>query len=284
MNEVMNKFIFSKIIQSSLILLLVYLIALLIIRLINRSELDLKRKHSARKLTLYISTLLNVLIIALIWIKNIRTFSVFLTVVGAGLVITLQDIITCIAGWFLIILRRPFDAGDRIEFGDIIGDVIDIRLFQTSLLEVGNWVKADQSTGRIVHIPNNKIFKTQVYNYTRGFEFIWNELKIILTFESNWKKAKEIMLGFAEKEAEKIKEDVSAKIRKMSERYLIYYQKLTPIVYINIVNNGIELSLRYLTEAKLRRITQHQLCQNILDEFSKHDDINFAYPTYRIVK
>lgn len=283
MQLILNKNIY-RILSSILFLFFFYLAALFIIRIINRSDLDLKRKHSARKLTLYTATLFNIIALAFIWIKNLRALSVFLSVVGAGLVISLQDLILSIAGWCLIIVRRPFDAGDRIEFGNIVGDVIDIRLFQTSMLEVGNWVQADQSTGRIVHIPNSMVFKKPIFNYTRGFEFIWNEIKITITFESNWKKAKEIMLKFAENEADKIKENVAAKIRKMSEKYLIYYQKLTPIVYLNIVDHGIELSLRYLTEAKLRRITQDELSQNILEEFSKHDDINFAYPTYRIVK
>jgi small-conductance mechanosensitive channel len=276
--------LFLKIGESFFFILLIYFLALQLIKLINRSSLELKAKHKARKLTLYIATLINIAILGIIWVKKIRALSMFLSIVGAGLVIALQDIILCVAGWFMILFRKPYDVGDRIEVKGIIGDVIDIRLFQTTLLEVGNWVREEQSTGRIVHIPNSVIFKDPIYNYTREFEFIWNELKIVVTFESNWKKAKDIMLSFAEKESERIKEDVAVKIKKMSERYLIYYEKLTPIVYTKIVDNGIELSLRYLTKAKQRRITQDKLSQDILNEFEKHPDINFAYPTYRIVR
>ena len=115
--------------------------------------------------------------------------------IGAGIALALQDVILSVAGWFLIIVRRPFQVGDRIELGGVKGDVIDIRLLQTSLLEIGNWVDADQSTGRIVHCPHSLVFKEPLFNYTKGFEFIWNEIKIPLTFESNWKKGKEIILN-----------------------------------------------------------------------------------------
>lgn len=261
-----------------------YIFAGIIVRIINKKMTDLKRRHRARKTTLYTTTLIIVGIISLIWIRNLKTISIVMSVVGAGLVLALQEAILSIAGWFLILFRRPFEPGDRIELGGVKGDVIDVRLFQTSVLEIGNWVKEDQSTGRITHIPNSAVFKGPLHNYTKGFEFIWNEIKITVTFESNWKKAEEIMLGFARKEAEKVSSQVDRRIKKMAEEYLIYYEKLTPIVYVKVVDFGIELSLRYLCEAKMRRRTQDELTRAILDEFGKQRDINFAYPTYRLVK
>jgi len=273
-----------KMIVSIGIVIVLYLLAGLIVRIINKKISNLKTRHSARKTTLYVTTLVVIAIIALIWIQNLRTVSVVISVIGAGLVVALQEPILSIAGWLLILTRRPFETGDRIEVGGVKGDVIDVRMFQTSLLEIGNWVKEDQSTGRVVHIPNSLIFKGQVYNYTKGFDFIWNEIKINVTFESNWKKAEEIMLKHAKKEAEKISSQVGGLIRKMSEQYLIYYEKLTPIVYVKVIDFGVELSLRYLTEAKMRRRTQDELCRIILDEFGKQRDVNFAYPTYRLVR
>ena len=273
-----------RIVVSVGIALVLYLIAWLIVRIIHRSMINLKRRHSARKTTLYVTTLIIVGIITLMWVKNLRTVSVVISVIGAGLVVALQEMILSVAGWFLVLLKRPFEPGDRIEMGGVKGDVIDVRLFQTALLEIGGWVKEDQSTGRIVHIPNSAMFRGPLYNYTRGFEFLWNEIKIMVTFESNWKKAEEIMLSFARKESQKIGDEAHRRIKKMSERYLIYYDKLTPIVYTKIVDFGVELSLRYLTAAKMRRRTQDELSRAILDEFRKEKDINFAYPTYRLVK
>ena len=273
-----------KMLQSLYTILVVYIITLLVTRSINKRVHDLKRRYDMRKRTFYAAGLLMIGVVGIIWIKDLRNLTVVLSVIGAGLVVALAEVFLCIAGWLLIIIRRPFDTGDRIEFGGVKGDVIDIRLFQTSLLEIGNWVVADQSTGRIVHIPNSAVFKSPSFNYTRGFEFIWNEVKIVVTFESDWKKAKTIMIKHAQKEGSKTKEEVDKRIRHMSKHYLIYYEKLTPIVYTNIIENGVELSLRYLTQAKERRYTQDELCQKILDEFEKEKGINFAYPTYRIIK
>jgi small-conductance mechanosensitive channel len=168
--------------------------------------------------------------------------------------------------------------------GGVKGDVIDIRLFQTSLLEIGNWVDSDQSTGRIVHIPNSAIFKKEIYNYNRGFEFIWNEIKLLVTFESDWKRAEEIMLDRARALGGGMEEVVKKKIAAMTRRYMIHYDKLTPIVYVAIRESGVEVTLRYLTEAKQRRSTHDSLCRGILDDIAKEGRVQLAYPTYRIVK
>ena len=284
MKDLVSSPYFFKIAQSVVFVFVVYFLTLQAVKIVNRSGLDLRTKHKIRKLILYISTAVNLIILSLIWVKNIRTFSILLSVVGAGLVIALQDAIMCVAGWFIILIRKPYDVGDRVEISGIKGDVIDIRLFQTTLLEIGNWVKDEQSTGRIVHVPNKNIFTSPVFNYTREFEYIWNELKVVVTFESNWKKARDIMLSFASEKAEVVRENVRRKIKKMAEKYLIFYEKLTPIVYVKIVDHGIELSLRYLTTAKNRRSSESELAENILDSFQMESDINFAYPTYRIVK
>lgn len=266
------------------LVLLVYLFLLVVVRIINKNVDDITRRHRARKAALYVTTAITIACISFVWIENLKTASVVISVIGAGLVVALGDLVLSIAGWFLILVRRPFDAGDRIQIGDVKGDVIDIRLFQTSLLEIGNWVKEDQSTGRVVHIPNSAVFKNPVFNFTKGFEFLWEEIKIVVTFESNWKKAEEIILGHAQKEADKTGDEVAMRIKKMAEKYLIFYDKLTPIVYTKIIENGVELSLRYLTEVKKRRQHQDHLNRLILDDFGKEKDIAFAYPTYRIIK
>ena len=89
--------------------------------------------------------------------------------------------------------KRPFEVGDRIQIGDQKGDVIDQRIFMFTVLEIGNWVDADQSTGRVIHIPNGKIFLETLASYTKGFEYIWNEIPVQVTFESDWRKAKNIL-------------------------------------------------------------------------------------------
>ena len=284
MFENISNFFSITFVQFFLIALAIYLLGMLVISLINRQVRDLRRRHSARKITLY-TTVMAILVLAIVfWLEAVASFAVAISIVGAGLVVALQDVIVCFAGWLLIIFKRPFSVGDRVEIGSVKGDVIDVRMFQTALLEVGNWVGAEQSTGRVVHIPNSSVFKEKVFNYTKGFEFVWNEVKVTITFESNWQKAKEIFLGHANPEIDKLKTQVQASIDRMAQQYMIHYEKFTPIVYVNIADYGIELSLRYLTEVRERRMTEDRISRAVLDDFSGEKDIQFAYPTYRIVR
>jgi len=264
--------------------IVIYLSMYLAIAVINRRVQDLKQKHYGRRAVLYLATLLFLMIAAMIWLKELRSMTMVFSVIGAGAVIALQDLILSIAGWLYIVIRKPYDTGDRVEIGDLKGDVINIGMFQTQLLELGNWVDSDQSTGRLAMVPNNMVFRNKIYNYTRGFEFIWNEISVVVTFESDFERGKEIMLSHANKEADKLPGTVAEKIRRMSRKYLIYYEKYTPIVYTKIVDSGIKLTLRYLCEAKKRRSTQDEISLAILTDFDKEKKVTFAYQTLRIVK
>lgn len=220
----------------------------------------------------------------MVWLRAVSHLTTIISVVGAGIALALHDVILSFAGWVSIIVRRPYQTGDRIQIGSTKGDVIDISAFHTVMMEVGNWVDADQSTGRIVICPNSAIFREPVFNYTKGFEFIWNEIVITVTFESNWQKAEQIMLVIAQEKAEEIRSEVAGKIRRMSRNYAIHYTHLTPIVYSIIADSGVKLTLRYLSKVRTRRGTTSGISRKILDAFATEDDINFAYPTYRIYR
>jgi small-conductance mechanosensitive channel len=193
----------------------------------------------------------------------------------------MRDTIANMAGFFFIEARKPFRVGDRIELADFRGDVIDIRLFQFSIVEVGNWVDADQSTGRIVHIPNSIVLTTPLSNYHIGFEYIWNEIPVLITFESNWKKAKELLLKIGKENAEHLSPRVQEQIRRAARKYLIVAGKLTPTVYTSVKESGVMLTIRYLVEPRHRRGTEQQMWEDILDAFAREPDIDLAYPTTR---
>ncbi len=181
-------------------------------------------------------------------------------------------------------LKRPFDLGDRVEVNGRTGDVIDVGAFHTTLLEVGEWVKGDQSTGRIVFIPNSEVFRHSVTSYTKGFPFIWSEFSVVVTYESDWQAAKDILLSQAEAEAQTIRAEVMERIRAMQHRYAIHYEHLTPTVYTTIADQGIELTLRFLSPVRQRRTIAHRIAEGILQAFAARKDIDFAYPTTRIYR
>ncbi len=206
----------EKLFKSGIALGLVYLALFFVRRLINSLKIEIQKRHQYRKRASYVATLVYVLILIPIWAGSTQQWVTVLSVMGAGVALALHEVLLNRAGWVYIVVRRPYRAGDRIELGSVRGDVIDIQLFQTTLLEIGNWVDGDQSTGRVVHFPHGQIFRNPMYNYTKGFEFLWNELSILVTFESNWEKAKEILLKYGEEESREIQEKVQRKIDRMA--------------------------------------------------------------------
>jgi len=149
------------------------------------------------------------------------------------------------------------------------------------MLEIGNWVEADQSTGRIIHLPNGKVFLKPQANYSSGFEYIWNEVKVNITFESNWEKAKSILDQIILELAEDIPVKAQKEIREASKNYMIYYKHLTPIVYTSVKEFGVCLSVRYLCNPRTRRGSENEFWQHVLKAFRTESDIQFAYPTTR---
>lgn len=270
-----------NIIKSILILLILWVIRLLLYKLIFKNITDLKVRYRWRKSIAYMMGFLSIIMIGRIWFAGIQSLATYLGLLSAGIAIALKDPIADLAGWIFIFSRKPFEVGDRIQIGSFAGDVIDLSPFMISILEIGNWVDADQSTGRIVQIPNAKIFISELVNYDKGFKYIWNEIPVVITFESNWQKAKDLLSKLANGQEGQVSSKMEKQIKKAARQFMIYYSNLTPIVYTDVLNNGIRLTIRYLCEPRSRRDTTEALWECILREFDKHDDIDLAYPTTR---
>jgi len=271
----------TKILYSVIILVVLGAIRFAVLKIVWRYTEDPKSRYTWKRSVSFTIGFLTIILIGSVWIRAIGQFGAFLGIFTAGLAIALKDPLTNIAGWMFILARKPFVVGDRIQIGEHAGDVIDLRLFQFTLLEIGNWVQADQSTGRIIHIPNAVIFTQAQSNYSAGFQFIWNEIPVLVTFESNWKSAKEILQQIANDHAESLSADAERKIIEASKKYMIFYQYLTPIVYTSVLDSGILLTMRYICDARKRRSTEHEIWEDVLEVFARHKDIEFAYPTQR---
>ena len=261
-----------------------YVIVRAIQRALIKPSVEVAVRHKIRLTTSWIGIVVFLVAAASIWVGQIDNLGVFLGIVGAGIALSLQESLLCIAGWVLWVVRRPFDIGDRIEIEGRVGDVIGISVFQTSMLEVGNWIRADQSTGRMLIIPNSMIVRHALYNYTKGFPFVWDEFSTVVTFESDWQEAEQLMLEKAEVEAEKIEGEVKRQIKQMQQRYAISYEQLGPIVYTSIADNGVRLTLRYLAPARMRRAFNHRISRTVLQALIEHPQIDFAYPTTRLYR
>jgi small-conductance mechanosensitive channel len=259
-----------------LIIVAAFILTRIAQRLVPRYIEEPARRYRASKFITRIVALTAIAIILAVWSPGLKGFLTVLTVVGAGLAIAMREVVLSFFGWVNLTLRSPFSPGDRVEINGVHGDVIDIRLLHSTFMEIRGWVDADQSTGRIVHIPNSWVYQYPIYNYTHGFRFIWNEIALTVTFRSNWQDAREIMLALSEVTAEIVAQQVKKEIQKMSREYLVHYSILTPFVYVRIMPNGVRLTLRYLCETRKRRGTEHALTLGILDKFREHGSIELA--------
>jgi small-conductance mechanosensitive channel len=276
-----NSPIMIKLIKSIIIITILWMLKLMVNKFILRKITNMKSRYQWRKIISTSIAVLGIIIVGRLWYEGVQSIATYLGLLSAGIAIALKDIIANFAGWIFIISRKPFEVGDRIQIGKQAGDVIDLSIFEFSLLEIGNWVDADQSTGRIIHIPNGKIFTQDLANYDKGFKYIWNEIRVVITFESNWQKAKKILLKIANKKSENITAPVERQIKRAARKFLIYYKHLTPIVYTDVKDNGIQLTIRHLCETRKRRGYTEAIWEDILKAFSKHKDIELAYPTTR---
>jgi small-conductance mechanosensitive channel len=256
----------------------------LILAVVYRRVRDPWSRYRWRKSLTYVFMAAGIVIVGRMWFAGVQALATFFGLLSAGLAIALKEPVSNLAGWAFIIWRRPFEVGDRVQIGPHAGDVIDLGLFQFTLNEIGAWVQADQSSGRIVHVPNGKVFTDPVANYNKGFRYIWNEVPVVVTFESDWRKAKQILGKIAVKHAEHLTAQAEQELLAASQQYLINYRKLTPIVYTNVVDFGVQLTIRYLIEPRKRRGTEHAIWEDILTEFAACQDIDLAYHTTRSFK
>lgn len=276
-----NPVVQSQILTSIIVIFILWLIRTIAIRIVMRKTDDPYSRYRWRKSITYVSVVIGLLIVGRVWFVGVQSVATYLGLLTAGLAIALQDLVKSIAGWIFVMWRKPFAIGDRIQVGSFAGDVIDIRLFKFSLVEIGNWVDADQSTGRVIHLSNSLILSEAVANYTRGFQFIWNEIPVLVTFESNWQEAKDILLKIAENHCAQFTNDAEKRIKEASKKYMIFFTALTPTVYTSVKDSGVLLTIRYLINPRNRRGSEQAIWEDILIAFAGRKDIDFAYPTQR---
>ena len=272
----------QKIFISISAILVLWLLRFLIKHIVSEKTQKVAARYRWRKTIGYTYIFLVFLVLFRVWFNPNWDIVNILALVAAAVILSLQDLIRSIAGWFTLIWMRPFQVGDRIQIDNgITGDVIDIRVFKFSLNEVGNWVHADQSTGRVMHVPNSVVLDKTIINFTETFPYIWIELPVLVTFESNWQEAKGALQKIADAHSHKVSNKAKSKIKDASKHYMLYYRKLTPIVYTSLESCGVLLTMRLLVEPHKRRNCEHSIWEDVLLGFARRKDIAFAYPTRR---
>ncbi|MCD6579773.1 mechanosensitive ion channel [bacterium] len=283
-NSILYSPIFNKLVQTLIILVLALIIAKILNKIVEKNVKGKKKLYQYKKVNSYIINISVFVLVLMLWFSMVKSLAIVISIISVGVALALQEVLVTIAAFFLIVFKKPYEVGDRIEIKGTVGDIIDIDMYHTTILEVGNWVNGDLSTGRIVKIPNSEIFKNNTYNYNTGWRYIWDEMSIVITFDSDYKKAEKILLKVIEKKSKEIEENVHKELKKISKKYLIIFNILSPKLFVKIASSGIELHLRYLAPVKERRFLEDYINRQFLDKIAKEDSITLAYTTYRIIR
>lgn len=237
------------------------------------NKIEIKEQYNKKKSINGIFIIFNLIVLATVWYNWSTYIVTFIGIFSAGLAIAMKDIIINIVAGVYIIWAKPFQIGERIEISGHIGDVVDLGFLQFSMLEVGNRVGGEQSTGRMIQMPNMQILYSPIENYEKGFKYIWHEIKVQLEKDSDWEKAKLILNELLEEFTQEIIKEARKQIEDSGKKYLIYYSYLTPIVYVNFDNGGIILTARFLCDPRKTRVVENDVWEKLLKIIKEQEKI-----------
>jgi small-conductance mechanosensitive channel len=283
-NVGMSEATFWDIVASIVTIAILVALRFAVLRIVGAREKDLQRLYRWRRGATYVAIGLGVLMVGRIWLESVQTLTTILGFASAGLAIALRDPIVNLVGWVFIMWRRPFELGDRIQIGTLIGDVVDQGIADFSVMEVGVWVEGEDYTGRVVRVPNGLLFTQTLHNHHAGwFRYVWNEVEVVITFESNWDAAKHILEDIVTRHGAALSREVDEEIRTGARNYLFMREtNLKPMVFVRVApERGIVMTLRFLCDPRRKRGTAMAVWSDVLEQFSSREDIDFAYPTQR---
>jgi small-conductance mechanosensitive channel len=268
---------------TSLVLTVAYLFFTVIIGMFLVKRIaDLKTRYTANKAISVLSVIFVIAICLRIWVTDTSSLIVSYGIIGAAIAFALQDLFKNFVGGFLIIISSLYRVGDRISIDDKFGDVMDIGIMNTTLMEIRGWVSGDQPSGRLLFIPNGFVMNHAVYNYTRDHSFVWDEISIPLTYDSDWKLAKDLILGIIIKETASMTKQADEEIERIGEDYYLPKKVVDPSAYITLTDNWITLDVRYVTDARTRRMLRSRMSELILSAIEKEDRITISSTTVTV--
>ena len=281
MDQFAEKWLFDPTVGKFVTAILGILIVVILVRFSQRSLgryiKDTDTRYKTRKFVTFLGYIIAVMVLATVFSEKLGGIHVALGVAGAGIAFALQEVIASVAGWFAISFARFYKTGDRVQLGGIKGDVIDIGILRTTIMEIGDWVKGDLYNGRVVRVANSFVFKEPVFNYSGDFPFLWDEITMPIKYGSKYKQAKEII----EKIALEVVGDyvpVAQKAwKELVKKFMIENSKIEPMVSITADENWMTFTLRYVVDFKSRRTIKNILFTRIVEEIEKtNGTVNIA--------
>jgi small-conductance mechanosensitive channel len=228
-------------------------------------------RYKVRKFVVFSGYIAILLFLALLFEDRLGRLGFALGLIGAGVAVALQDVLASLAGAFSIGFSKLYMAGDRVQIGDTRGDVIDIGLLRTTLMETGNWVSKDRYNGRIARIPNNAVLKSPVFNYSQGFQFIWDEIKVVFTTNSDYQFAKDMLTRVAKEVVGEYLAEAQISWKAVSDYYETANPSLEPAITLTVNGGNLEFLVGYIVDYTKQTIAQDQLFTKIVHEVANSD-------------
>ncbi|RDY58613.1 mechanosensitive ion channel family protein [Flagellimonas nanhaiensis] len=254
-------------------------------KLLRKNLPDTNTRYKSQKGVEVVGYLALIFLTITYFTGNIKDFGLAIGLFTAGITITLQELILSIAGSIYIFLVKVYKPGDRIEIHKIKGDVIDIDSIYTTMMEIGEWVSSDNYSGRIVKLSNAFVFRGPIYNYSRDFPFIWDELDLPVRYGSDLELAKKIIIQVASDNLSDYVTQSVSKWKNVVDRYYIEDAQVEPTLAITMTDNWVNFNLRYIVDYKKRRYTRHLLNELIGKEIEKTQGaITIASATVEVIR
>lgn len=288
MKEQFQEYLSNPTVEKITTIIIGLAIIWLLINLIQRRLLskihDNDNRYKAKKIGTFIGYFFTMVLVTIVYSSKLSGLTVALGVAGAGIAFALQEVIASFAGWLAIMFGGFYKTGDRVQLGGIKGDVMDIGVLRTTIMETGQWVDGDLYNGRIVLIANSFVFKEPVFNYSGDFPFLWDEIKIPIQYNSNYDKAKIIFEQIGKEVAGDLTQLSKEKWISLQSKYRLEDAQTEPMVSLIANDNWVEFTLRYVVSYKKRRATKTELFTKILKQVeATNGEIKFASATFQIV-
>lgn len=265
-------------------LIIILLISWTIRNSINKKISDNTNRYRIKKLVRIGSYILIIFLILITFTGSFQYLTVSIGLISAAIAFALQEVVLSIAGWFSIFSSNIYKPGDRIKINNIKGDVIDIGITKTTLMEIGDWVSSDNYNGRIVKISNSFVFKGAVHNYSTDFPFVWDEINLPIKYGSDIGLANKIIQKTADTQLSKYANFAKEDWKLMVKKYLIEDAIVASTLSLKLTDNWIEFNLRYVVDYKKRRLIKNTVFADILDEITKtNGKVELASATFEVV-
>lgn len=260
---------YISLILSTTIVIVIFSFIKKIGRKTIRKKIEGRKEYIINQTIQILLNIGEIVFLLFIWSEYIQSLMTLISVTSAAMTIALRELILNFFCGIYIKMKKPFQVENRIEIKGILGDVMNISSLNFEVLEISNKEQHGQSTGVIVTFPNSIVFSEPIRNLNKGFKYVWDELTVKVKLDCDLVKNKQELYKIVNNVEiiKNIPKKMKAQISEINTTNRVYFNKYNPTIYTKVVNNHIELTIRYLMHPKKGRYVESILWNKILEEY-----------------